>query len=304
MSKEQTKTSSVKEPKVRVFELVDQQNSSYKLEGTEDVYLTSPLHRVIPSQSIYVDEAGKHHRIRFIKGCQTIFVDEQTKTGWEPSKTGADAIVFTTGKLVATEEGDFIQMFEFLDKTTLNESPSSGQRKSGSTIIFREIIKEVEVKKELDNFFSQKAVYDALGTIAIPDGKGGIQYKKEKIDSLCTLFGLAGFEADAYAEKLQALIGFGLARPESFIHSIANTLAEKRVLVLGGLENGVLGWDKQSLMFMDGGKVLITAESKDKDQKIQEAVEYLLSAEGFTDLQQLEIAVKHANEKKLLASTT
>lgn len=300
MTTTQTKTV-VKEPKVRIFELTDQQNSTYKLEGSDDVYLRAPHRRIIPSTSIWVNpKNGEYTRIRYIKGVQEIEVDIQETKKRKPNlATGADAIVFEQGKLVVVEEGDGKTLCEYLTKCSLNES--NPDRKQDATIIFREIVKEAEAAKAIEDFFNEKKIYDAIGKLAIEEG-GKIRYKEESIDFLCSLFKVVGFEADAYREKLQALIAFGRVNPKQFLTSIADEQAQVKSLILSAIEAGIAAFQGDKFSF-EGGKVITTVKAKKTDDKIQEVANFLMTGEASLDMQQLTLAVRHNNEKIALSSS-
>lgn len=285
--------------KVRIFELTDQQDSTYKLEGTEgsaSVFLRAPGKRVIPSTSIWVDpKTGAYVRIRYIAGCNILEVEKQEERKFKPNvTTGADTIEFLNGKLVVVETGDGKTLCEFLDRCSFNEG--NPNRRPEATIIFRELKKEVEAQAAINDFFNQKKVFDAIGKLAIQEG-GKTRYKTESIDYLCSLFGIAGIEADNYNEKLQALIEFGRVNPSRFLESIADEQASMKVLVLTAIESGVANFVGDKFTLTDGGRVIKIAKSKKQEDKVQEVTDHLMTTEAFNDYQQLVLAVKHKNEK-------
>lgn len=291
-----------KEPKMIIYEYVDQQNSTFMLQGSDGVFLCAPAKAIIPSTSIEVTDGGEHNRIRFIHACSYIEFDKQQENKIQPSALGADVISFEAGKLILLDRGPGKTMSEYLDRSVLSEDNKG--KKDGVKPLYRKIIKEVEAQKSIDDFFTKKKLFDFLGTLLIqPTGKNGVtKFKEEKIDYLCAMFNIIGFDHDAYKEKLEALIAVGSGDPDKFLEKIADELAAVDVTVKLAIQNGIANFDGLKFVFTEGPKLIVAVKSKKPEDKIKEVTEYLLSPDGFKDYQKLNLDIKHHNENLNLQS--
>lgn len=296
--------SDVKEQKIRVFEIVDQQNSNYILEGTENtdpVRLTSAaLHRV-PNRSVMVikrDGRKIFEPIRYIRGCHSISVREQDEMGFKPNQqVGADELFFENGKLILVDDGEMATICNYFDHCAFNVSNEN--RREDATPIIRELKKAEEAQVSIDDFFTRTRATDYLKELVLKSGSGKkatIKYKEEKIDYLCSLFQIVGLSD--YGEKFHALINFASAQPNKFLESVANVAATTEVDVLQAIEYGVISFQDDKVVFSDGNKVITTVKSSGKKRE-KELVEYFLSTEAEVNYKQLIIALRYQKGKRL-----
>jgi len=289
MKIEQNKTAAAeataKEPKIRIFELIDTQPSSYRLEGTDDVFLCAPAKRVLLSTSVEVDKEGNFVRLRYIKGCKHLEVEKQNELKIAPNlSTGADVIIAENGKVIIVEDADGKIMADYLSRIVLNESKA--HLKQGVTPIYREVIKEIEAQKTIDNFFIERRAMDVINTLLIQDGKK-TKFNEGKIDKLCLFFNLTGFESGAYKEKVEALIQYSKYDPEAFVNSIVDETSSVKATVLLAVSLNVANFVDGRFIIENGSKVICKVESKEREDQLAEVVEHLTKSESHEDLQTL-----------------
>ncbi len=285
------------QPKTRLYELLDTNESSYQLEssdgGNSGIFLAAPSQRVIMSTTVMVDKnTNEHTRIRYIKGCPFIELSIQNEKGYKPNlATGADIIVFVNGKLVIVEEGDGITLAKFIDNHAGNMSNEN--RRVDATPIFREVVKAKQLEKGLDEYFTEQKVIKSLGSIATKVGSS-IQYDMEKLNYLCSLFKIVVENEDDPSEKLHAIITYGKQNPEKFISATADDLADVKAIINQGVHLGIVAFDEQNFIFTEGLKPILKLKKKLLEKQQEEVADYLNSKEGAADLEQIRTFINNS----------
>lgn len=285
------------QPKTRLYELLDTNESSYQLESADGsnsgIFLAAPSQRVIMSTSVTVDKTtNAHTRIRYIKGCPFIDLMVQNEKGYKPNvATGADMIVFENGKLVVVEEGDGITLAKFIDSHAGNMTNEN--RRVDATPIFREIIKADQLEKGIDEYFTEQKVVKALGSIATKVG-GSIQYDMEKLNYLCSLFKIVVEDENDPTEKLHAIITFGKQNPVKFLDATADDLADVKAIINQGIHLGIVAIDGANFIFTEGLKPIMKLKKKNVDKQLEEIAEYLNSKDGVADLEQIRTFINNS----------
>lgn len=294
----------MQETTVKVYELLDQQNSTFILEGTENsgspVHLSSSALTRIPNVSMRKSKKGPNkgqwEYIRYIKNCPTILRAEQIAQGYTPNtNSGADEIYFEVGKKFVSTEVDS-SLVEFLDDYACNIS--NVNRKPDATPLFKELTEEQEVKESVDDFFTLHRVMEYLNDLAYKDGTG-YKYAEDKIDNLCALLQITGYDTSQYINKFKAIMGLATADPKGFFTKVADKNAETKTLLLNSISLGVVGWKSNNLEFTDGSRIIVSASATGDKERIDEAVTHLLKGSSYQDNALLTIAVKAARDKKL-----
>lgn len=294
----------IPETNVKVYELLDQQKSTFILEGTEHsgnpVHLSTAALTRIPNISMRKitkgAKSGKWERIRYIKNCPTIVEAEQIAQGYKPNvASGADEIYFEAGKRFVPTDVDQ-SLVEFLDSYASNIS--NKDRKPDATPLFKELTEEQEVRESVDEFFTQFRVMEYLNELAVKDGDR-FKYAEDKIDNLCALLQISGFDPSQYLLKFKAILNYATADPQKFFTQVADRNAETKTLLLSAISLGVIGWKENNLDFTDGSRTIVSVSATGDKEKLEEAVSHLLKGSAYQDTALLTIAVKAARDKKL-----
>lgn len=281
--------------KLVIFELVDKRETSFRREtsdGSQGDALDSAAQRIIPSTSVEVKNNGEHVRLRYVKGCQYLELDKQEKNGIKPSILGADTIAYQFGKLILVDAGDDKVKIDYLRRIVLNEKNS--HLKSGIIPIFKELVEEKEAENSLEEYFTVDLVRAKLSELTSPLGKGKFKYDEDKIDFYCKILGLAGYEAMEYSIKLKALYDYSTLKPKEFLDKIADEKSITVVLVKEALSKGIVEFDLNAFKFVDGMLITKVADTEDNDEKIDQAVDFLLKGSSAKFLNDINYKVKEA----------
>lgn len=278
--------------KTLTLELINQRPSGFVLEGTsgdDAVRISAPNKCFIPVESVIkVDQPDggySYEKIRHIEGCPYLLVSDQVKHNWKPNPSN-DQIVFENGVLLVANEGRDRSRFAYLLACEFNGN--NKDRPESAEPIFRVIEKEKEAEKFLHS------VTDKLEAMAILSSlsdkmEEGFSYNEEKIDYMCSLHGLHGYEG--YAEKLQSLMYIADANPKQFIESVANARASYKVDIALAEKYSVISLAGEHASFNEGGLKFFKFTQKQAAKRQEELIDYFLTR-GDEHYKQMKVALE------------
>lgn len=283
-----------------IFMLRDRQGSGFMKEGDDGSLfdeLNSPrLFRIAnPSKRLTLKEGRVvEEAIRYIKGCNTISVEEQQKRNIQPSPGDDDNIYFEYGKLIVPNEGETAMVFEFLTQNiAYQEAPNRPSDREYT--YFRYYPEKVSHQQLVDNDMYLKAM-SLVKDLYRLDNKDNAVYRKDKIDFLCNLFNVSTL--DDYASKTATLMTLAKDNPKSFIKetekvldSIVNDVKTAELL-------GVIVIDKNKVILKSGNREIMSLESNEYPDRIDE-IAYKLRTSNATDYSTIMMDIKDEQAKAL-----
>lgn len=269
---------------VLVVELVGQQPSSFKMDGVGvgpdddqlQTNITAPNARKIRNVSKYAAvEGGKTvlKRIRYIKGCDLIHIEEQEKGGFTPNPV-QDTIWILNGKRTVLESEGEIGLYNFLK---LHEgNTSNAKRPSNAQDIFKEINTTVKAKEEevLIDLEMQAMTY--VNKLKWKEGDK-TAYDLDAIEFLSKHFKIAGFEKENPGESWVALVYELKSDPAKFMHSVLSLITVIETDVAQALAKGIISDNDGKFVFTSTGKVIMESDAKWSNDEKQEELSAFFS---------------------------
>lgn len=277
-----SKEVSIPKPKMIIFELLEQQNSSFLKEGTDNDFLKAPSKRIVLNKGIEVQKSGnsanatvKHVRLRYIKGCSFLEVERQDKEGWKPSITGADTIEFEFGYLNLIDQGDDLVKAEFLRRVVFNEDHEG--KIPGVQPLWREVKEEKKAEEAMKDFLIQSKIRDFVEQIASVKGDE-VVYNQSLIDRYLLVAGVSADDFDSYAEKAVWLKDHAVAKGESFINTLALDHSAVVHKVKLCMKHGLISiFDKKATFSGDAGdKFICKIKTSASEDQVDELVKFLM----------------------------
>lgn len=273
-------------PNVLLIELINQQPSNFVLDGGNEeselpTNISAPNARKIKNTSkiAYIVPKGqpdagmkKLRPIRYISGCDLIYVDEQEKAGYKPNPA-ADVIWILNGKLTVLESGSDIGKYRFLRAHEGNvDNPNRPDNAIG---IFCEINTAIEAV-ETENIFDEEIkVLNYLNTLKTKVRENEYTYNEDAIAFLCDLFKLPPFGTGFKSEAWVGLAVTAKADPKKFLKSITKLVAIIEGEVNNALANGIIALDEEKAYFVESNMVITHLNPKsDSDEKKDELVDF------------------------------
>lgn len=240
----------------------------------------------------------KNVKIRYIKNCEMIRVDEQKAAGVEKSPISTtDAIHLKKGKDIIKREGD-IALYDFLRNVFYNAKAPNRPRTAKALFTVVELEKNVSDLNEKD-FLQAKAVMFVDGLV-MKTGKAH-KFKENKIDNLLTA--LNTFGGDSYADKIRVLTSKAKEDPKSFL-DIATKLEGVVVTEIAhSIQLAVIQFVGNTAQYIDGKNIVgvVPEECKSQAKKIEALAELLKTPEYAQAYQELKAKLELAEEKELQA---
>lgn len=291
-----------KQPEVMVIDATDRRASSWILDGSEEGgnpqrldYAKTKIIKTTSAIKVPSKEGGYTLRkIRYIKGCDTIFVDEQEKRGVKPNPAVDKAdLEITHGTKTIVRNGATIAMFDYFRNYEGNiDNPN---RPDGAVDDFRELKTVQTAEEKIDAFDAENEAREYLKQLKVNDAKKGVTYKEKEIDFLCSLFKVPYLSS--FPEKFEALINIAKETPARFNESIAN--AKSAVIAEVNLAErlGVVLFDNSKAMLANNNIVLTSLSSTKEDERIEELAMHFLTTEGEMSYKQFGIELRAAKER-------
>lgn len=288
-----------KQPDIIVCELTDRKKSSFVLEETlntpEQKHLDAPSSYYMKTRSVMkVETEGggfEYKVIRYINGVDIIDFNEQEKRGMKPNPN-EDVIEFKNGNLTVVRTGRTIGLYEYLKNCEFNGANEN--KPESAEVKFTVLDRQKDSKKVLNVMFDEMEAMRAISSLGTKT-KDGYMWEEEKIDYLCSLFGI--FDAESYEEKVTKLSYMAKANPESFTKIISDKSSNIKVAVASAVEFSVISLGGDQASFTDNGKKFYTFKTKSREDRTQELVDYFLTKKGENDYKTMAMATNYAKEK-------
>lgn len=291
-----------------VLELTDRRATGWVLDGSEEsgmpLQLDTSSSTCIKARSVVksVKEVdGKDtivfRPIRYIKGCTTIFVDEQEKMGVKPNpQVDLQDLYFINGTKTVTNKPGEKSLFDYLKNYEGNEDNKN--RPDSARVCFRELKSKEIAESSITDFDADLEARNYLKKLKTGERNGSVQYKKKEIDFLCTLFNLP-YLAN-YPEKFNSLIAIAVANPVKFNESVANAKSGMLADINLSIKLGVVKLDSTKAVLTQNNSVLASFSSSKTQDQLEELASFFLSESGEMSYRQFEIELKAAKERAVV----
>lgn len=279
-------------PKVLVIELINQQPSNFVLDGAGEesdlpTHISAPNARKIRNVSKvkYVVPKGqkdagmtKLRSIRYIKGCDLIYVDEQDAAGFKPNPA-VDVIWILNGKHTVIENQGDIGEFRYLK--AFEGNVDNPDRPDNAVGIYREINTTVEAVGTENIFDDEIKVLKYLDSLKKKTGNNQYTYNEDSISFLCDLFKLPPFDDGFKSEAWVSLAIIGKQDPKKFLTTIASLVAVIEADVNQAISKGVISMDEEKSFFTVSQKVItIFSPNSTSDERREELVDFFANPEN------------------------
>lgn len=277
MSKAKQEVAVAAPPKVLVIELVNQQPSNFVLDGAgEDVdlptRLSAPNARKIRNRSKvrYVENGiAKLRPIRYIKGCDEIFVDLQEKMGFQPNPA-VDVIWILNGKLTVVENEGDIGLYNYLKNYEGNvDNPN---RPANAADVFQEINTEIEAIETENIFDDELQVLNYLNKLKSKNKDNSYEYNEDTISFLCNLFKLPPYESGYKSEAWVSLVMKAKEDPKKFLNTVLSMVALVESEVNQAIAKGVIGMDEEKAFFVSSNMVIMNLPQNASSDEAKDAL--------------------------------
>jgi hypothetical protein len=304
-------TEKVNEAPMMILEVLTTGESGYVRDDTRgtdfEETINCPGLLAIPNTGLMAEEIidngkptgrYKNIKIRYIKDCPYIRVDEQEKYNIEKSNVVSnDSLSIKKGKAVLKREGD-VAKFDYLKNVFWNlDAPN---RSRTAKALFKVVELEQKVKAMNEDKFLQAEALTTVSRLVIKTG-GQYKFKEDKIDNLLTALNKHG--GDNYSEKINVLTNHAEKFPKEFL-DIANTLDNITVtLIAHAIELNVIRFEGFTAEYVDSKSILATVsnENKSSSKKMEALSDMLKTPELAQAYQELQAKVEIAKENELKA---
>lgn len=286
MNNQNGSTGVAAEPKMLVIELVNQQESNYFLdarvgdiEGMDGVLpraISFPSARKIKSRSRIkhvVNGIETLREIRYIKGCDTPFVDEQEKAGYKVNPQ-EDVIWIFNARLMVFEKGIDVGKYRYLKLYEGNVS--NEKRPDGAEDIFKEIDTSIEAKDTENTFDAEFEVLKYLNKLKTKVSETETRYDENTLEFLCSLFKLPPFDTGFKSEAWVALATAAKEDPENFLKRIAAERSNFESDVNKAVQLGAVIFDDTRAVFAGTNKFITQfPENISEGERIEMLVDFM-----------------------------
>jgi hypothetical protein len=294
-----------------LIEIVNQQDSGFVRDDTAG---TPYEERIKTAGVLFVPNIGnmaepildskgektgrtKNVKIRYIKGCPYIKVEEQEKLNYKPNEISSeDQIAIKKGSSIIKKEGD-TALYDYLENVYYNLNAPNRPNKAKA--LFKVV--QVDRKNEQlnEHIFIKADAIKLIESLVLKNANKGYKYKEEKIDSL--LSALAEFGGETYAEKINTLTRIADKTPKKLL-DIANKMENVLLTEIShALELSVIKFSGNTVEYVDGKSVLASlgTEKLSQDKKIGALADLLITPEYSQAYVELKAKIDLAKENQL-----
>lgn len=287
---------------VLYLEIVDQGESGFILDTTrgtayEQQRRTSTI-SWIPTMGtqVYLDNDGikRNKRVRHISGCESIDMEEQTKSGFVPNRN-ADKIPFDMGFATIRREGSTIGTYDYLSAIT--DFLDNPLRPENLPALYKQIKVDEKAVELLDEDELLTAAKSKVYALRSNNGDKDFTYLEDKINSYCKLLNVWD---ETPQRKLILLLNKAMSRPKEFLDIVVS--AENTVIteVTHALQLGVIMFDGNTAQYTKESKVIsaLGKGNMSSDKKIEALSTFLQTPEGNNALTELRAKVEVEKENQ------
>jgi hypothetical protein len=276
-------------PKTFVITVGDRRPSSYQLEGSGEnngqpiPVDTARAIKVKRISNIMVYNKQKDmwevKQTRYIRGCPTIWVDEQEK--WKDANPAQSAIYIEDGNLSFGVDGQSVTKAMFL---MIHENNSSFvgdekyKRPDGAQDRFYMIDTMRDAEDIVEDFDYEVKVNNYLDRLKSKEKSGEVTYNKDLLEFLHSLFDLPQTDNGIGAETFVQLYARAKSDPKAFLKKIGDKSSLVESDMNKALAAKVIALDELGVVFVDGGSVFLrfTGKPSQKEMRLQ-LLEFLLN---------------------------
>lgn len=288
---------------VKYYELIDQKNSGFIMDGTANTpyqqELKGPSIQWISStgRACRLDEKGVKHffDIRHISGCDSIVPEEQVKSGFTPNRF-EDKIPFENNFQSVAREGNTISLYDYLEQAFWNED--NPDRPSTATPRYREVKLDKKAETLLDEDEIQTQAKMLIYELRQSTGnkKMPFKYNTDRISAICRLVNVWD---ETPERQLMLLLSKAMQNPKEFLEVVVRSEQTIITEVSHALELKVIKFDGNTVQYVSENKI-ITSLGSDKIKeldKIEKFASWLATNEGTNALTEMRAKVELAKEK-------
>lgn len=296
-----------KKPPEIFIELFDKRNSGFILDGTENTIameeLNCPTIRWIPNEGkkgIMENNARKDVPIRFIKGCDTIDIEEQVKRGFKPNHY-EDKIPIEKGYATIIREGNTASLYDYLTSVYYNADAPHRSPTAAKLFKIVQLDKEAEGYNEEDVVRAHAIMFvDGLRikTGNDKEGKALYKYNEDRISALCALLNVTG---ETPATQIFQIMSKAKSDSRYFMETVEKFEQTIITEVSHALELNVIKFDDNTAMYFNESKIIknLGTQKLKKEEKIEQLADYLKTREGNPELTELRAKLDLAKEQAL-----
>lgn len=235
-----------------IYELISNATDPYTGEKKFPV-----IHMMPSSGVVYDPESDTQRRIRYVRGEQSIFEDEQSE-GAQSKK--AEPIVFSRGMLIVPRTNPLLK--KYLDASNLNSS--NPNRISGSKAAFYLIDKGEEAKVTVEK--TMKEVEAASVALKMP------------LEQLLGYARVLGVNVDKSTDEIRYdMMQIAKKDPKSFIDGLDDPRTEYAEVFILAKEYNVLSNSKTDISWVNGGMICTIPLGV---SPVEKATDFFISEEG------------------------
>jgi hypothetical protein len=307
-----------KEPDVLVAEVIDRRPTGFTLEGTGEkgipavVMDTSYARKLKRESAVLVlmpdpnDLKGPKiwqiRRIRYIKGCPTIWMDEQEAKKIVPRNPAQDAIWLEKGVLSALREGADSALYQYVMLYEGNKDfPETDKlrRMPNAIDLYSLIDTEATAEDQMTDFDVQLEALNFLSKLRIKKSETEYLYKEDALEFLAALFQLPSYPSGYKAEAFVALTDFAKREPQKFLAEISSQKSAVETDVAKGLHYKVIEIDDARAFFIEGGKKIMDLQSASGEGKIDDVVNFMANPKNTAVYGLMRNLIQIAQSKEL-----
>lgn len=279
---EQKEVLIAEESPILTIRLVNQQESSWILEGTENsadpIKMAFPsLYRIVPHCKVaYKDDKGvlRHKQIRHIAGCDSIDPKWQDENGYVPDPQ-MDNIWVANGVAVFERSGESIGTYDYLKQYQGNISAKDRPKDAADEF---EEVNDVELAEQIIVDFREQ--FDAMNILnsLMRYENGAYEYDEESIDQICSVLNI---KVKSPAEKVAVLTTICATNPKLVTDSIANQ--SKKVIhdVRKAETLQTITFSDDKVVFNETKAVILAFKKKhNRISQVNKLVDFLSSKDG------------------------
>lgn len=284
-----------------VYTLSAKQDSPFYRENRSDpdakkIFLSVPGVYMLLPVSKRIDEKGVVHSIRYIKDCPTIDVIEQEKLKYKPNRA-ADQIVFKSGQLIVSQNGEDNALAEFMKNDVRNQHAPN--RRPNSHTVFMELRTEDIATKKLTGKNDRRIANGLVYEMAKFE-EGAWVYDEPKLKFYGGIFSIDHLTNPEIAEALSDIAD---TEPLKIINAISEKTNILRPVLASAIQAGVLAMGKESATLLVNGIqtsfMKFSKDAKSDSKKTDEILYFIASPNGAPSLRQMKIATEDAQVASL-----
>lgn len=232
-------------------------------------------------------------KIRYVKGCETIWVDEQKAQNLEIINPAASAIFLSMGSLGFSVEGDNVQKAMFLmlheNNASFVEVPKKFRRPPAAADRFFVIEDEIKAEKVVAGFFAYELEAKKYLSQLIVSAGGEIRYHEDRLSFLCELMEIGAVESGSSHEKFELLLGKVNEDPKRFMLKVGDYESVVEGDVKKAIATAVIEVSETSASFSGSGKLIVAFDKvrMSQSEKIKDIIDYFLNPRNLREYEHL-----------------